>query len=204
MSSAGQAVLTGTERGFREVVSRNSSVLALHHRRTVLQRDVAAGTHDVRGEEMWTQPLRYCCQGIEYLGLQWGQRRLRSAEKPLRAVVDDLIKSKRMAQRMEGVASVLDVGCGTGRRLEELSLYLEDGVELRGVDVALRDEPPLPCTRTPELERFDGRHLAFEDDRFDVVMICYVLHHLNPAHAAALLGEALRVARRQVMILEDS
>ena len=109
-----------------------------------------------------------------------------------------------MAQRMEGVASVLDVGCGTGRRLEELSLYLEDRIELRGVDVALRDEPPLPCTRTPELERFDGRHLAFEDDRFDVVMICYVLHHLNPVQAAALLGEALRVARRQVMILEDS
>ena len=49
MSSAGQAVLTGTERGFRKVVSRNSSGLALHHRRTVLQRDVAAGSHDVRG-----------------------------------------------------------------------------------------------------------------------------------------------------------
>jgi SAM-dependent methyltransferase len=51
---------------------------------------------------------------------------------------------------------------------------------------------------------YDGVHLPFPDQRFDVVMLNFVLHHVPDDRKVALLGEALRVARRTVFILEDT
>lgn len=50
----------------------------------------------------------------------------------------------------------------------------------------------------------DGHNLQFPDDSFDIVQTCYVLHHLGREHADALLDEMVRVARKRVLILEDS
>jgi SAM-dependent methyltransferase len=52
--------------------------------------------------------------------------------------------------------------------------------------------------------RFDGRRLPFAAGSFDVTVCCYVLHHLSPEHAKALLGEMVRVTRRRIVLLEDS
>ena len=69
-----------------------------------------------------------------------------------------------------------------------------------GVDLALHPErfPDIPITR------FDGRSLPFADGTFDATMLCYVLHHLVPDDAAALLAEVTRVTRRKVFLIEDS
>lgn len=84
-----------------------------------------------------------------------------------------------------------------------MSLFAPD-IEFVGVDIAVRQPPDIPGALTPDLRHFDGTVLPFEDDSFDVVQTCYVLHHLAADHAAELLEEMTRVARRRLVILEDS
>jgi len=52
--------------------------------------------------------------------------------------------------------------------------------------------------------RFDARNLPFASGSFDVTVCCYVLHHLTPEHAQAMLSEMVRVTRRRIVLLEDS
>ena len=91
-------------------------------------------------------------------------------------------------------ATVLDVGCGMGYALEVLN---EDyGITSFGCDV-------VPSThRIRRFARFDGNHLPFANASFDVVMLIFVLHHAEDA--AALLHEAARVARKAVLVVEDT
>jgi SAM-dependent methyltransferase len=64
------------------------------------------------------------------------------------------------------------------------------------VDVLLR-----PASRIPVRE-FDGQHLPFPDQSFDVVMFVDVLHHTNDP--AILLREAKRVARVAVVLKDHT
>ena len=110
----------------------------------------------------------------------------------------DLLKAQRLAARIHDGDEVLDIGCGSGHTLAEVSLFR--AIRPRGVDVALRGQ------RFEEIPiaRYDGRTLPFDDKSFDVTLLCYVLHHLSPEHAAVLFGEAVRVTRRRIVMLEDS
>lgn len=93
--------------------------------------------------------------------------------------------------------SVLDVGCGEGYVGEELAQ--RGAGEVQGVDfVDVRRTRGLPFTL------YDGVRLPFPDQRFDLVMLNFVLHHVPNDHKVALLREALRVARRTVFVLEDT
>jgi SAM-dependent methyltransferase len=93
--------------------------------------------------------------------------------------------------------SVLDVGCGEGYVGEALAasgaaeVQVVDFVDVRRV----HDQP---------FALYDGVRLPFADQRFDVVMLNFVLHHVPDDDKIALLGEALRVARRLVFVLEDT
>ncbi len=51
-----------------------------------------------------------------------------------------------------------------------------------------------------ELHVGDGRSLPYPDGAFDVVHTSLVVHHLEPAEAALLLGEMTRVARRGIVV----
>jgi ubiquinone/menaquinone biosynthesis C-methylase UbiE len=92
-------------------------------------------------------------------------------------------------------SSILDVGCGLGHIAEALRA---SGHEVTTVDPRYR---PL-C---------GGSHLASSatsipvaSRSFDIVLLAFVLHHM-PANAhSAALGEAARVARRRVILLEDT
>lgn len=110
----------------------------------------------------------------------------------------DMLKARRIAQRLRDGDSVLDVGCGTGHMLAELSLFR--AIAPHGVDLALHPDrfPDIP------ISCFDGRTLPFADKTFDATMVCYVLHHLEPDDAAALLAEVARVTRRKIFLIEDS
>jgi SAM-dependent methyltransferase len=130
---------------------------------------------------------------VAIANLPRGRRREWSRYRPW-----DLLKSRSIAARLQDDDAVLDVGCGTGHMLAQLALFRP--IQPHGVDIALHSGrfPEIPITL------FDGSHLAFADRTFDVTLLCYVLHHLTPAGAAALFSEAVRVTRRKVFLIEDS
>jgi ubiquinone/menaquinone biosynthesis C-methylase UbiE len=124
--------------------------------------------------------------------------RIRTEEKVYeKFTTSNLLMSQRMAERIQDGDKVLDVGTGSGRRLVELGLFRR--IDRHGVDIHIRASRP-----GIELHTYDGRTLPFPDQSFDVVTICYVLHHLTPDHAHDLMGEITRVAKRKVLVLEDS
>jgi SAM-dependent methyltransferase len=110
----------------------------------------------------------------------------------------DLLKAHRIATRLCDGDTVLDIGCGSGHTLAELAYFRR--LEAHGVDLALDRAGYAGAS----LARFDGLHLPYPDKSFDVSLLCYVVHHLTPEHASALLSEAIRVTRRRVVLIEDT
>lgn len=92
-------------------------------------------------------------------------------------------------------ASVLDVGTGDGLLAKLLSERRSD-LSLQGLDVLPRSESHIP------VQMFDGEHIPYPDKSFDVVLFVDVLHHTN--NAMALLREAVRTARRALVIKDHS
>jgi len=99
--------------------------------------------------------------------------------------------------RLGGGDSILDVGCGTGYVAWQLGRSLSG--EIAAVDIG--DFRRVP---TPAFSLFDGLRLPFADGRFDVVLFSFVLHHVPDVDKPLLLSEGRRVARRHVVILEDT
>ena len=103
------------------------------------------------------------------------------------------ILSERLADLMPPDAKVLDVGCGNGLIAHLIGRRRPD-VSITGLDVIVRPETHIPVVS------FDGQHIPFDADNFDVVMFVDVLHHTNDPEI--LLREARRVAR-QAVVLKD-
>ncbi len=92
---------------------------------------------------------------------------------------------------------VLDIGCGTGR---DLSMFLDHGLSLTGIDPSayMLDLARQRLGHRAELYRARGERLPFEDNAFDVAMLCGSLEFVeNPR---AVLIEASRVAKDRVFI----
>lgn len=80
-----------------------------------------------------------------------------------------------------GKPTVLDVGCGYGRRLKRLR---DEGLEAQGVEknaaiVAENKTKGLPC-RTPE-------ELAGSHEKFDVLLLSHIVEHFAPHDLLAFL-----------------
>lgn len=90
---------------------------------------------------------------------------------------------------------VLDVGCGNGFIAHHLSAMLS--AKVTGIDLDERAQAPI------DYLRFDGTHFPVEDQSFDGVLFCYVLHHAQDV--AAILAEVRRVLRRGgvMVVYED-
>jgi SAM-dependent methyltransferase len=86
--------------------------------------------------------------------------------------------------------SVLDVGCGRGALVHELT---RRGVPATGVDPAASGDDP-------QIIRADAVSLPFDDDSFEWVTLRHVPHHLPDLPAA--LRECARVARVGLLIAE--
>lgn len=91
-------------------------------------------------------------------------------------------------------SSVLDVGCGIGYVLDVLNNEFQ--CTGYGCDVV---KPPVDIER---FAKFDGVRLPYRDKSFDVAFLIFVLHHADDP--GLLLREASRVARRSVVVLEDT
>jgi len=92
--------------------------------------------------------------------------------------------------------SVVEIGAGDGALLARLS---EQGFadELGALEISESGLLQTRAREIPELsacELFDGEHIPFEDDRFDLAVLSHVLEHAEQPRR--LLTEAARVAGR--------
>jgi ubiquinone/menaquinone biosynthesis C-methylase UbiE len=74
-----------------------------------------------------------------------------------------------VARVMPKGTSVLDVGCGNGFIAHHLTCML--GSTVVGLDVGEATEARIPYLS------YDGRHFPVQDQTFNAVLLCYVLHH---------------------------
>ncbi len=101
---------------------------------------------------------------------------------------------KAMVPHIRPHDTVLDIGSGSGRfglRLQEAT-----GATITGVDVVDYADAKI------QTYLYDGSTLPFPDRHFDVVFLAFVLHHCQ-THDPLFL-EALRVAGKKIIILEDT
>ena len=106
----------------------------------------------------------------------------------------------RLAPHLAGGMTVLDVGSGTGR----ISRWLADRVGVRPTlaDVAEFDNRVLDF---PYVRMEDPLVAPFEDRSFDAVLLLFVLHHMRRwEDQETLLGEATRVTRNRLIVIEDT
>jgi SAM-dependent methyltransferase len=92
--------------------------------------------------------------------------------------------------------SWLDVGACSGCVSAYMSHYFQStDMELLDIDETAK--------RNFDVKLFDGSSLDYPDNSFDIVMFSYVLHHAAD-DTIKLLKDAHRIARKYVLVLEDS
>lgn len=106
-------------------------------------------------------------------------------------------------------ASFLDIGCGGGDVLRALAgMAAKRGYDARltGLDVhqGVVEIARTRCRPYSHIEIIEGDALSlpFPDRTFDVVYSSTFIHHLAPDAAVRALREALRVARRRVVVVD--
>jgi ubiquinone/menaquinone biosynthesis C-methylase UbiE len=91
--------------------------------------------------------------------------------------------------------TVLDLGCGSLIVADQIRKALR--VQVMGLDMIDFRKRPLPMVLC------SGSATPFKDRSFDAVIIGFVLHHCDDG-GLAVLREAQRVARKRILLLEDS
>jgi ubiquinone/menaquinone biosynthesis C-methylase UbiE len=95
----------------------------------------------------------------------------------------------------------LDVGAGTGRGVR---FFHGKGRHVRGIEpvpalIAVAESSGVPAG---SISPGNGYHLPFENDSFDAVFECGVLHHVKDP--AAVVSEMARVASRAVFLSDSN
>ncbi|TMK81974.1 MAG: class I SAM-dependent methyltransferase [Actinobacteria bacterium] len=106
---------------------------------------------------------------------------------------------RRVAPHLRSGERILDFGTGTGR----LSRWLAGrvGVLPTGADLV---EYGNRRRDVPFIRMDDPFHVPAPDRSFDAVLLLFALHH-NPFEAQGkILAEAARLARRRLIVLEDT
>jgi ubiquinone/menaquinone biosynthesis C-methylase UbiE len=100
-----------------------------------------------------------------------------------------------------GLETFLDVGAGTGRAV---SFFRNKGKEIRGVEPVQALIEQATAKGVPEnvILCGDGRSLPFDDQSFDAVLECAVLHHV--AEPSVVVKEMMRVARKAVFLSDSN
>lgn len=135
-------------------------------------------------------PLVYALEGAVG-GIQRRWRR----ERRRRLVGRSYDMALELARVLPQGTRVLDVGCGSGFIAHHLSALL--GTRVSGIDVRKHSDAPI------DYAAFDGAHFPADDNSFDAVLLCYVLHHAQDQ--PAFLREVRRVLRAGglVAVYED-
>jgi ubiquinone/menaquinone biosynthesis C-methylase UbiE len=97
--------------------------------------------------------------------------------------------------------SVLDIGCGGGM-LYKTIYESNPAIKYVGIDITPK---MLNSARGlfPEADfrEMDAAELVFEDNEFDACVIAHVLEHHPIEHGEKMLREALRVARKLIILI---
>jgi len=110
-----------------------------------------------------------------------------------RAKADDLLRTLASHFGSPRQLSLLDVGCGIGN-YHPLLLPLVDsitGVDVSGACIAKAQER----NPTASYKVYDGDHLPYGAQQFDVTFCICVLHHVPPERWPQFAGEMRRVTR---------
>lgn len=99
-----------------------------------------------------------------------------------------------MKPYIESNDTALDVGAGSGNFSKRVANHFD--AKVSGVDIIDYRDSDI------EILFFDGKTLPFPDKSVDVAFAAFVLHH-DKSHAN-LLKEMKRVARRKIIIFEDT
>jgi ubiquinone/menaquinone biosynthesis C-methylase UbiE len=106
----------------------------------------------------------------------------------------------KLSPHLEAGMDVLDLGAGTGRISRWLAARI--GIRPTLADVTEFDNRTLDF---PYVRLDDPLSLPFPDRSFDAVLMLFVLHHIPRwADQERLVGEAARVGRRRVLLIEDT
>jgi protein-L-isoaspartate(D-aspartate) O-methyltransferase len=113
--------------------------------------------------------------------------------------------AERIAQtyRLRAGDRVLDVGCGKGFLLHELTRAVP-GLVVAGLDVSAYAIEHAKEEVRDVLVRGDASSLPFEDDAYDLVISLGTLHNLGVEALFAALAEIERVARRDAYVMVES
>jgi protein-L-isoaspartate(D-aspartate) O-methyltransferase len=137
--------------------------------------------------DYWDGDRRVCYGGYKYMPGRW--------EKVARLLAEHY--------RIRPGQRVLDVGCGKGYLLHDLTLVVP-GVEVVGLDIseyAIRNAKPEVQAR---LQRGNANALPFLDDSFDLVVSINTLHNLHCYDLDSALREIERVGRGNKYICIES
>src|SRR3989304_3762896 len=85
--------------------------------------------------------------------------------------------------------SLLDIGCGDGKLIDEIEKILEIKLNICGVDI-LRYSPDF------KFFLIKGNHLPFKKKKFNFAIFNDVLHHMSYQNKQILIKEALRVSNK--------
>ena len=90
---------------------------------------------------------------------------------------------------------VLDLGCGDGLCCHYFRKYYP-GADIYGIDISMKSLIVAGNRSIPRVHfsLYDGFHIPFQNDLFNIVLMANVLHHVyHPKQQKALLRECLRV-----------
>jgi len=106
----------------------------------------------------------------------------------------------QMCQASDG-NKVLDVGCGNGRLINEISRKID--IEAFGVDISPKMIEVCKQRYTGiSFEVSNGQELPYGDSSFDVLVICCALHHLNNPNAFFLEAQRVLVKNGVLIVAE--
>ncbi|MEO6486379.1 MAG: methyltransferase domain-containing protein [Thermoanaerobaculia bacterium] len=101
---------------------------------------------------------------------------------------------RRLLERAAPLRSVVDVGAGTADQVGSVDVPMRIALDFKFDHLTyLRDAPVHRVVG-------DARHLPFRDDSIDAVTSAHFFHHFSPEENVVILREALRVARKAVVI----
>lgn len=90
--------------------------------------------------------------------------------------------------------NILDVGAGDGSLVATLNKKIKHA-SFTAIDTLIQEKAYV------KIDKFDGKKIDAEDNQFDCVIVCDVLHHTNnPDDLRGILAEAVRVSRKDVII----
>ncbi len=138
------------------------------------------------GYDYWDGDRRICYGGYRYMPGRWAP--------VARAMVDHY--------QLKPGDRVLDIGCGKGFQLFELTQVLP-GLQVRGLDVSTYAIEHAHPEMKALIDHGTAASLPYEDQSFDFVFTINTLHNLHNRDLEAALREIERVGKRKYICVES-